>query len=122
MKKKILLVEDNAENRYLATFLLQGSRFAITPCETGAAALRMLQVERFDLVLLDLQLPDMSGVEIARHIRETLGLGIPIVAVSAFALPGSRRSALDSGCTAFLEKPIDPGSFADQVAMMLPAA
>lgn len=121
MKKKVLLIEDNAENRYLATFLLQGSRFAITPCETGAAALRMLQVEQFDLVLLDFQLPDIGGVEIARYIRETLRLAVPIVAVSAFALPGDRRSVFASGCTAYLQKPIDPGSFADQVAGMLAA-
>jgi CheY-like chemotaxis protein len=122
MKKKVLLVEDNPENRYLATFVLQGSRFTITPCDSGAAALRMLQVETFDIVLLDLQLPDISGFEIARHIRQNLQLEIPIVAVSAFFLPGDRLRALTAGCTAYLEKPIDPDSFADQVAGLLAAA
>lgn len=122
MKKKVLLVEDNPENRYLATFLLQGSRFAITACESGTQALRALQVERFDLIVLDLQLPDIDGIEIARHVRHILGLDTPIAAVSAFALSSDGQRLRVAGFNAHFVKPIDPERFADQMAGLLAAA
>lgn len=114
--KRVLLVEDNLENRYLATFLLEGDGFEVHPVVSGTDALAAFAAGKFDLVLLDLQLPDIDGFEIARRMRQTTAAEqLPIIAVSAFAMVSDRRKAFAAGCTGYLEKPIDAESFAAQV-------
>jgi two-component system, cell cycle response regulator DivK len=115
--KRILLVEDNADNRYLVTLLLEGSGFVVCSAANGTEALAAVAEEIFSVVLLDLQLPDIDGFEVARQIRATTnGRDMPIIAVSAFAMVSDRKRAFAAGCTGYLEKPIEAETFVAQVA------
>jgi two-component system, cell cycle response regulator DivK len=115
-RKRVLLVEDNLENRYLATFLLESDGFEVHPAVSGTEALAAFAPGKFDLVLLDLQLPDIDGFELARRMRQTsTAEQLPIIAVSAFAMVSDRKKAFAAGCTGYLEKPIDAESFTAQV-------
>jgi len=112
MKRKILLIEDNEQNTYLVTFLLERSGNSISHAATGPVGLKMAQEEKFDLILLDLQLPEMDGYTVARELRKITFLrDIPIIAVTSYAMAGDREKALDAGCTGYIEKPIDPETF-----------
>jgi two-component system cell cycle response regulator DivK len=114
--KRILLVEDNPDNRYLATFLLEGEGFEVRCAVDGTEALAAVAEEQFLLVVLDLQLPDFDGFEVATRIREVASAEeLPIVVVSAFTTTDDRRKAFAAGCTGYLEKPIDAESFVSQV-------
>jgi two-component system, cell cycle response regulator DivK len=102
MSRSVLLIEDNEQNRYLVTFLLER-----VPA----------------LVLLDIQLPTMDGYAVARALRQNQALrGTPIVAVTSYAMPGDREKALEAGCTGYIEKPINPETFVDEVERALSAA
>lgn len=116
ISKRVLLVEDNPENRYLATLLLEAEGYEVVGAENGLAALLAAGKTDFAFVLLDLQLPDLDGFEVARRIRAAgLAADVPIIAVSAFAMACDRRQAIAAGCTGYLEKPIDAEAFVAQV-------
>ncbi len=118
---RVLLVEDNAQNRYLITFLLNASKFSVLSAEDGAEGLALAASGDFDLVLLDIQLPGMDGYEVARALRQNARLdGIPIVAVTSYAMTGDRERVLAAGCEGYIEKPIDPETFVAQVRAFLP--
>lgn len=118
--KRILLVEDNADNRLLTTLLFEGNGFEVVSAVSGADGIDAARQSDFALVLLDLQLPDIDGFEVARRLREHYSAEkLPIIAVSAFALPQDRRRAFAAGCTGYLEKPIDPDAFVGQVRCMM---
>jgi CheY-like chemotaxis protein len=75
------------------------------------------------LILLDIQLPGMDGYAVARALRlEPKLAGIPIIAVTSYAMPGDRERCLAAGCTGYIEKPIDPGTFAEEVERFVPEA
>jgi len=112
----VLVVEDNPDNLYLATVLLQNEGYRVVGASTGADGLAAVQREAFDFVLLDLQLPDWDGFEVAEKIRcHASAATLPIIAASAFAMPSDRRKAFAAGCTGYLEKPIDADTFVAQV-------
>jgi two-component system, cell cycle response regulator DivK len=114
--KRVLLVEDNPDNRYLATLLLEGEGFEVFCAVNGTEALAAIAQEQFVFVVLDLQLPDFDGFEIATRIRELASAEeLPIVVVSAFTTREARRKALAAGCSGYLEKPIDAECFVSQV-------
>lgn len=116
MNRQILLIEDNEQNRYLVTFLLQARGWEIVHAGDGPAGIAM--IARLDpaLILLDIQLPGMDGYAVARALRATPGLEVtPMVAVTSYAMPGDRERCLEAGCTGYLEKPIDPLTFAAAV-------
>jgi PAS domain S-box-containing protein len=107
---EVLLVEDHAVNRFLATALVRRMGHRVSCAATGAQALSMLSRHSFDLLLLDLQLPGMSGLEVAQRIRareRTHGGHCPIVALSAHAMPADRERSLAAGMDDHLTKPID---------------
>jgi len=111
-KKKILLIEDNEQNRYLLTFLLERHGYEVVSAPDGLRGLELAQTHRPILVLLDIQLPTMDGYAVARALRMTAGLqNTPIVAVTSYAMPGDREKALAAGCTGYIEKPINPDTF-----------
>lgn len=119
---RVLLVEDNAQNRYLITFLLNANGFRVATAEDGPEALAMAADGGFDLVLLDIQLPAMDGYDIARALRRNARLdGVAIVAVTSYAMAGDRERALAAGCDGYIEKPIDPETFVAQLRAFLPA-
>lgn len=121
MKAKILLIEDNEQNRYLATFLLERHGYSVTHTSNGQAGVELAATQVFDLILLDIQLPGMDGHAVARAIRENPSLSrLPIVAVTSYAMAGDREKALAVGCDGYIEKPIDPDTFVAQVASFLP--
>lgn len=120
MRGKILLIEDNEQNAYLVEYLLAARDWRVVCAAEGTTGLEMADTESPDLILLDIQLPGMDGYEVARQLNARKHLeDTPIVAVTSYAMPGDRENCLAAGCTGYIEKPIDPGSFADQVEQFL---
>ncbi|WP_156254638.1 response regulator [Sandarakinorhabdus oryzae] len=123
MSPHVLLIEDNEQNRYLATFLLEKHGFRVEPAFDGPSGIEQAVANPPDIVLLDIQLPGMHGHDVARALRRIEALqGVPIVAVTSYAMPGDRTKALAAGCDGYIEKPIDPDSFVAEVTGFLPAA
>lgn len=120
MKAKILLIEDNPQNRYLVRFLLEQRGHEVLQAETGPMGLEMAAKIRPDVILLDIQLPGMDGYAVARALKGDPDLkAIPIVAVTSYALLGDRERCVAAGAEGYLEKPIDPESFAIDVERFL---
>jgi CheY-like chemotaxis protein len=103
----VLLVEDNDAIRTAFTILLEDSGFRVATAARGADALRLAGESRPDVVVLDLGLPDMGGLDVARALTAPGGARIPIVALTGRALDSERAEALAAGCAAFLTKPVD---------------
>lgn len=117
MSKKILIIEDNEQNRYLATFLLEKHGFAVIPASDGPLGIGLAARVLPHLILLDIQLPTMDGYAVARQLRANPELDkIPIVAVTSYAMPGDREKALEAGCNGYIEKPINPETFVAEVS------
>jgi CheY-like chemotaxis protein len=116
VKAKILLIEDNAENRYLLTFLLEQRGHEIIAAESGPLGLELAAKVRPDLILLDIQLPGMDGHAVARALKsDPLLKHIPVIAVTSYAMVGDREKCLAAGAEGYIEKPIDPDSFVAEV-------
>ncbi|HYQ45007.1 MAG TPA: response regulator [Polyangiaceae bacterium] len=116
MNRSVLLIEDNEQNRYLVTFLLEQSGYQVIAFADGARGIEAARTMTPVLVLLDIQLPLMDGYAVARALREHDTLRhIPIVAVTSYAMPGDREKALAAGCTGYIEKPINPETFVAEV-------
>jgi CheY-like chemotaxis protein len=116
MNKRILLIEDNEQNRYLVTYLLQARGWEVVHAADGPAGLTLAATVDPALILLDIQLPGMDGYAVARALRESGRLdAVPVVAVTSYAMPGDRERCIEAGCDGYLEKPIDPQTFAAQV-------
>lgn len=104
--KTIMLVEDNPDNRLLVQAILSDD-FLLTVYESGSDALQALEKHRPDLVLLDISLPGMDGLEVIRRIREIPGLaGLQVVALTAHAMVGDRERFMDRGFDGYVAKPI----------------
>jgi two-component system cell cycle response regulator DivK len=118
---KILIIEDNEQNMYLLTFLLnRHGHVALQACD-GRQGIELAQKENPDLVLLDIQLPQMDGYAVAREIKAIQMLaGIPIVAVTSYAMVGDREKTIAAGCSGYIEKPINPDTFIEQISEFLP--
>jgi CheY-like chemotaxis protein len=120
-KKKILIIEDNEQNLYLITFLLEKHDFDVIQARDGQQGVELAVSENPDLILLDIQLPVMDGYEVAKRLKQVEKTeSIPIVAVTSYAMAGDRETILATGCKGHIEKPIDPDNFIDQVRRFLP--
>ncbi len=116
MKARILLIEDNEQNRYLLTFLLEQRGHEVVPAMTGLQGLELATKVRPDLILLDIQLPGMDGYAVARALKSDPRLkSVPIVAVTSYAMVGDREKALAAGAEGYIEKPINPETFVSEV-------
>jgi CheY-like chemotaxis protein len=116
-RKEDLLVEDNEVNRRLAGFLLRSQGYQVREATTAAEAFEMLKNDRPDLIVMDIQLPGMDGLEITRKLKEQPATAdIPVVAVTSFAMKGDREKALAAGCAGYVTKPIDKNTFIQEVA------
>jgi two-component system cell cycle response regulator DivK len=112
----VLLVEDNPRNLKLARDVLEHAGFVVTAVTTGEEALPAARQAEPDVILMDLQLPGIDGHAALEQLRgDPRTAGIPVVAVSAFAMPADRERALDSGFDGYIEKPISVRDFPDQV-------
>lgn len=120
MNKRILLIEDNPQNRYLASFLMEARGWEMVQAEDGPEGVDMAATTLPALILLDIQLPGMDGYAVARALRANPALvGIPIVAVTSYAMAGDRERCLAAGCNGYIEKPIDPQTFALEVEQFI---
>lgn len=121
MSRTVLLIEDNAQNRYLATFLLERNGYRVVAAVDGPEGIRKALELLPDLILLDIQLPGMDGYAVARALREMPALQqTPIVAVTSYAMVGDREKSLGAGCNGYIEKPINPDTFVAEIGRFGP--
>jgi len=120
MKKKILVIEDNEQNLYLVTFILEKHGYEVFAAQDGREGVNKTVSVKPDLILLDIQLPVMDGYTVARQIRTNPDLAhIPIIAVTSYAMAGDREKTIEAGCNGYIEKPINPDTFMQQVEQHL---
>lgn len=120
MKATILVIEDDDASRELLTYLLEASGYRVLAAENGALGLGLALAEGPDLILCDLQMPVMNGYEVAQALRSHHRWRVvPLVAVTAFSMPGDREKALEVGFDEHLAKPINPETFVQQVEAFL---
>jgi len=113
---RVLIIEDNEQNLYLLTFLLTRNGYVVDSAMEGPSGIEKARLCVPDLILLDIQLPVMDGYAVAKVLREQPELAtVPIVAVTSYAMPGDKERALASGCTGYIEKPINPETFLSQI-------
>lgn len=116
----VLIIEDNEQNIYLATFLLKNSGYHVVQARSGEEGLALSIKTLPDLILLDIQLPEMDGYEVVRRLkRQGTTAHIPVVAVTSYAMAGDRETILAVGCHGYVEKPIDPDSFVATVTAFI---
>lgn len=123
MQPTVLLIEDNEQNRYLASFLLEQRGYEVVSAVDGRSGIELAERLQPDLILLDIQLPLMDGYAVARALRAVEALAAtPIIAVTSYAMQGDREKCLAAGCNGYIEKPIDPDLFVSQVEAYAPRA
>jgi two-component system cell cycle response regulator DivK len=120
MSKTVLIVEDNELNMKLFHDLLDAHGYQTLQTKDGMEALAMVRKHRPDLILMDIQLPEVSGLEVIKWIKEDDNLrSIPVVAVTAFAMKGDEEKMREGGCDAYIAKPISVGKFIETVKQFL---
>ena len=110
MTHNILYIEDNPDNMTLVKRALEARGYTLFHAANGISGVEMAETEQVDLILLDINLPDIDGYEVARRLRTSTVkhlLHIPIIAVTANALKGDAEKALDAGCDVYMSKPIN---------------
>src|SRR5579871_203047 len=118
---RVLIIEDNAANLELMTYLLSAFGHTVLTADNGHHGLEAAVREQPELIICDLQLPDIDGFELARHLhRDSRLCSIPLVAVTALAMVGDRDRVLAAGFDGYLAKPIDPETFVPQMESFLP--
>ena len=120
MGKTVLIVEDNELNMKLFNDLLEAHNYQTLQTNDGLEALTLAREHRPDLILMDIQLPEVSGLEVTKWIKEDDSLkSIPVIAVTAFAMKGDEQKIREGGCEAYIAKPISVGSFLETVKKYL---
>jgi two-component system, cell cycle response regulator DivK len=120
VKARILVIEDNEQNLYLTTFLLEKSGYEIVQARSGPKGIELTGCIAFDLIILDIQLPQMDGYAVAQALRRNPALcHVPIIAVTSYAMVGDRERILEAGCNGYIEKPIDPDTFTCEIESYL---
>ncbi len=116
----VLIVEDNERNMRLMRLLLRPHGYDLLEATDGREALGIVEHHTPDIILVDIQLPDVDGLEITRQLRQEERFAkTPIVALTAYAMPGDREMFLRAGCTGYVAKPIDTRAFPEIVAAYL---
>ena len=120
MKKKILIVEDNPQNMRLLEMLLGAKGYTLLKAIDGEEAVNLATSERPDLIIMDIQLPKMNGLEATRQLRQSPDFShTPIIAITAYAMKGDREKFLEAGCDAYLSKPINTRELPGVISEML---
>lgn len=121
MKATILLVEDNTESRYLFSFILKRTGADVVQAGNGVEALKALETCLPDLIIMDIQMPEMDGYEAVGRLRQNPRLAkTPVVGLSAYAMTSDREKALNSGFNGYIEKPIEIEHFLRELSVFLP--
>jgi two-component system cell cycle response regulator DivK len=116
MSKTVLVVEDNELNMKLFNDLLEANHYTVVQTKDGMKALDLARQHQPNLIIMDIQLPEVSGLEVAKWLKEDDELKhIPIVAVTAFAMKGDEERILSGGCEAYLSKPISVSKFLETI-------
>jgi CheY-like chemotaxis protein len=112
MKTNILIIEDNDQNMYMLSYLLIKNNYKVIQAFNGIDGLKLAHENNPEIILIDIQLPDMDGYEICNKLRYN---GLPknttIIAVTSYAMGGDKEKAIEAGADGYLEKPIDPETF-----------
>lgn len=121
MAKTVLIVEDNELNMKLFNDLLQAHGYVTIGTRHGGEAVDLARRHRPDLILMDIQLPEISGIDVTRRLKADPELkAIPVIAVTAFAMKGDEERIREGGCEAYLSKPISVAKFIETVQQFLP--
>jgi len=115
--KKVLVVEDNEKNMYLISFILEKMGHRVLQADTGEKGIELASREQPDLILMDIQLPGLDGLEATKLIRQSGD--VPIIAITSFAMAGDRERLLAAGCNGYIEKPINPETIMGEIAVYL---
>ena len=116
MTKTVLIVEDNELNMKLFNDLLEGHGYATLQSRNGVEAVELARKNKPDLILMDIQLPEVSGLQVTQWIKADEELrAIPVIAVTAFAMKGDEEKIRQGGCEAYLSKPISVAKFLETV-------
>ena len=119
--KTILYIEDNELNRKMLRHLLRGTSYRLIEAPDGETGMTMAREQHPDLILMDVQLPKISGIEATRALRaEPLTANTPIIAITSFALSGDEQRAKDAGASAYLSKPYSPFALLGMIQKLLP--
>ena len=114
--KKILVVEDNENNLYMMKFMLEENGYQVIEAVDGVEGVKLAAIEKPYLILMDMQLPLLDGYEATKQIKANEKIAnIPIIAVTSYAMVGDREKTLKAGCTGYIEKPINPETFLDEI-------
>lgn len=120
MPKTVLIVEDNELNMKLFNDLLEAHGYNTVQTRSGTTAVALVRKHRPDLILMDIQLPEISGLDVTRELKRDPELrSIPVIAVTAFAMKGDEERIREGGCEAYLSKPISVAKFIDTVRTYL---
>lgn len=120
MAKSILVVEDNELNMKLFHDLLEAQGYNVLQSRDGMEALKVARMHKPDLILMDIQLPEVSGLEVTKWLKEDEELrSIPVIAVTAFAMKGDEEKIREGGCEAYISKPISVVNFLETVEKFL---
>ena len=112
MGKKVLVIEDNEQNRYLVSFILKKNGYQVIAARDGLEGLNKAKEEKPDLILVDIRLPVMDGYEVTRQLRDLPEFkDVPIIALTAYAMKGDQEKTLKAGCDSYIPKPIIPEEF-----------
>ena len=118
--KRVLIIEDNDDNMYMLKFILEQHDIEVLMATTGLSGFETALREMPDLILMDIQLPDVNGLEVTKMIRSSkIQRSIPIMAVSSYAMTGDKQKAINSGCDGYIEKPIDPETIMNDIQKFL---
>lgn len=122
MKRKILVIEDNEQNLYLMNFILENNGYEVVQARDGRKGIESAGRAKPALILLDIQLPDIDGYDVARELKSNPALAdVPIVAVTSYAMAGDREKCLEVGCVGYITKPINPETFVAEMEKYLSA-
>lgn len=121
MSNTLLIIEDNEQNFYMMRFLLEKNGFTIFGAENGRQGIEKALTCQPGAILLDIQLPEMDGYAVAEELKKHPELdGVPIIAVTSYAMAGDREKILAAGATGYIEKPINPETFVTEICRYLP--
>ena len=116
MKGTLLIIEDNEQNLYLMRFLLEKSGYKVIEARSGRQGIDLALLHKPRAIILDIQLPEMDGYEVAGELKKRDELiGISIIAVTSYAMPGDRERILGAGADGYIEKPINPETFVSEI-------
>jgi len=118
--KRILVIEDNETNIYLIGFILKKNGHEVIEARSGEEGVELAVKEKPDLILMDIQLPGIDGLEATKRIRKLeADRKVPIIALTSYAMTGDREKSLAAGCTGYIEKPINPDTFMGEIEKYL---